>query len=94
MKAATTAFLHHSAAQLSSCDQRQRRLHKINQTTLLETWSFYTDRRPLLDHLKEILEKEGFVLKPRNLEEVYRKVVNTGKDKYIYKLIVFMVKIY
>ena len=70
----------------------KRRLHKINQTTLLETWSFYTDRRPLLDHLKEILEKEGFVLKPRNLEEVYRKVVNTGKDKYIYKLIVFMVK--
>lgn len=68
----------------------KRRLHKTNRTTLLETWSFYTDRRPLLEHLKEVLEGEGFILKPRNLEEVYKKIVETGKDKYIYKLIVFM----
>ena len=37
----------------------KRRLHKTYKTTLLETWSFYTDRRPLLDHLKEVLENEG-----------------------------------
>ena len=70
----------------------KRRLHKTYKTTLLETWSFYTDRRPLLDHLKEVLENEGFILKPRNLEEVYKKIVETGKDKYIYKLIIFMMK--
>lgn len=70
----------------------KRRIHKVNKTTLLETWSFYTDRRPLLDHLKEVLEKEGFILKPRNMEEVYKKIVETGKDKYIYKLIIFMMK--
>lgn len=70
----------------------KRRIHKTNKTMLLETWSFYTDRRPLLDHLKEVLEKEGFILKPRNLEEVYKKIVATGKDKYIYKLIIFMMK--
>ena len=70
----------------------KRRIHKTNKTTLLETWSFYTDRRPLLDHLKEVLENEGFILKPRNLEEVYKKIVETGKDKYIYKLIIFMMK--
>lgn len=70
----------------------KRRLHKANKTTLLETWSFYTDRRPLLDHLKEVLENEGFILKPRNLEEVYKKIVETGKDKYIYKLLIFMMK--
>ena len=70
----------------------KRRLHKANQTTLLETWSLYNDRRPLLTHLKECLEKEGFLLKPRNLEEVYQKIVETGKDKYIYRLIVFMMK--
>lgn len=68
----------------------KRRLHKANRTTLLETWSFYLDRRPLLEHLKEVLEGEGFILKPRNLEEVYKKIVETGKDKYIYKLILFM----
>lgn len=68
----------------------KRRLHQANKTTLLETWSLYSDRRPLIDHLKEVLEQEGFVLKPRNLEEVYQKIVETGKDKYIYKLIFFM----
>ncbi len=68
----------------------KRALHASYHTTLLETWSFYNDRRPLLEHLKENLEKEGFVLKPRNLDEVYRKIVDTGKDKYIYKLIAFM----
>ena len=68
----------------------KRALHTTYHTNLLETWSFYNDRRPLLDHLKETLEKEGFILKPRNLDEVYRKIVETGKDKYIYKLIFFM----
>ena len=70
--------------------QDKRALHKAFHTNLLETWSFYNDRRPLLEHLKEVLEKEGFILKPRDLDEVYRKIVETGKDKYIYKLIFFM----
>ncbi len=65
-------------------------MHKTCRTTLLETWSLYNDRRPLIDHLKETLEKEGFVLKPRDLTEVYKKISETGKDKYIYKLIFFM----
>ena len=68
----------------------KRELHKSCKTTLIETWSLFNDRRPLIDHLREKLEKEGFVLKPRNLEEVYKKIVETGKDKYIYKLIYFM----
>ena len=68
----------------------KRALHAAYHTNLLETWSFYNDRRPLIDHLKEALEKEGFILKPRNLDEVYQKIVETGKDKYIYKLIFFM----
>lgn len=68
----------------------KRALHASYHTTLLETWSLYNDRRPLLDHLKEVLEKEGFVLKPRDLDEVYKTIVETGKDKYIYKLVFFM----
>ena len=68
----------------------KRSLHQRCKTRLLETWSLYNDRRPLLAHLKEQLEQEGFVLKPRNLEEVYQKIVETGKDKYIVKLILFM----
>lgn len=68
----------------------KRELHKSHKTTLIETWSLYNDRRPLMDHLRESLEKEGFILKPRNLTEVYKKIVETGKDKYIFKLIFFM----
>ena len=70
--------------------QNKRHLHKTHGTTLLETWSLYNDRRPLLTHLKETLEKEGFVLKPRDLTTVYKKIVETGKDKYIIRLILFM----
>lgn len=68
----------------------KRELHKHFKTTLLETWSLYNDRRSLLEHLKEVLEKEGFVLKTREFDEVYKKIVETGKDKYIIKLIYFM----
>ena len=70
----------------------KRRLHKENGTKLLETWSWYNDKRPLVDHLKEILEQEGFILKPRDLESVYKKLVETGKEKYIYRLIIFMMQ--
>ncbi len=68
----------------------KRNLHKAYKTRLIETWSLYNDRRPLIEHLKETLETERFILKPRNLDEVYKKIVETGKDKYIYKLIFFM----
>ena len=68
----------------------KRDLHKKKKTRLIETWSFYNDKRSLLVHLKEVLTANGFVLKPRNLDEVYKKIVETGKDKYIYKLVWFM----
>lgn len=68
----------------------KRRIHKYFNTNLIETWSFYNDRRPLLDHLKEELTLNGFVLRPLPYEEVYRKLVDTSNDKYIVKLIWFM----
>jgi DNA helicase-4 len=69
----------------------KRTLHKVNGTKLLETWSFFNDKRPLFEHLHEILVKNGFVMKPRNLEEVYKKIVDTGRDKYIYKMVWFTI---
>lgn len=70
----------------------KRALHKKGKTELLETWSLYNDRRPLLDHLRETLIAAGFVLKPRDLDEVYRKIVETGKDKYVVRLILFLME--
>lgn len=70
----------------------KRELHKRNGTELIQTWYRYNDGRPLLEHLEEELRKNGFILKPRNHEEVYRKLTDTGKDKYIFKLIMFMIE--
>ncbi|MDR0476203.1 MAG: UvrD-helicase domain-containing protein [Treponema sp.] len=68
------------------------KLHHLMGTTLLETWAWYKDKRPLSEHLKEALVKEGFILKERNFEEIYKKIVDTGKDKYIFKMIEFLLK--
>jgi DNA helicase-4 len=67
----------------------KRSLHKKYNTRLIETWSVYNDKRTLMDHLKDVLISNGFVLSPRNFDEVYKKIVETGKDKYIYKLVWF-----
>ena len=83
-------FTPQQTAKYKKAIRDKRDIHARCGTKLLETWSLYNDRQPLLVHLREILEKEGFVLKPRNLTEVYKKIVETGKDKYIFKLIQFM----
>jgi len=54
----------------------KRKLHKQNGTSLIQTWYSYNDKRPLLEHLEEALKSEGFILKPRDNEEVYRKLAN------------------
>ncbi|MCR4682405.1 MAG: UvrD-helicase domain-containing protein [Clostridiales bacterium] len=85
-------FTPQQTAKYKKAIQNKRDLHRRYRTKLIETWSLYNDRRPLLDHLRERLIEEGFVLKPRDLTEVYKKIVETGKDKYIFKLIIFMMK--
>ncbi|MDD3068413.1 MAG: DNA helicase UvrD [Clostridia bacterium] len=70
--------------------QDKRNLHKEHHTTLIETWSVYNDHRQLIDHLEEVLIKNGFGLKLRDLTEVYEKLVATDKDKYISKLAEFL----
>ena len=67
--------------------QDKRRLHAKNKTTLLETWSVYKDRRPLIEHLKEILEKEGIhirvvdihTIKPIDKEMIIKSAKETKK---------------
>jgi DNA helicase IV len=76
----------------SSAIKDKIKLHRLMGTTLLETWAWYKDKRPLSEHLREVLEKEGFVLKERDFEEVYRKIVDTSKDKYIFKMVEFLIK--
>ncbi len=70
----------------------KKRLHEHYNTPLIATWSSYNDKRPLLVHLKEELEKRGFILNQRSDEEIYRKLVESNKDKYIVKLILFIME--
>ena len=42
----------------------------------METWSVYRDHKPLLEHLKEALEKEGFVLRSRDRAD--ERIVNVS----------------
>lgn len=62
-------------------------LHKQHGTTLIYTFSAYTDGRPLIEHLREELEKAGIVLEPRSNKEIMEKLVTTEENRYIRKLV-------
>ncbi len=70
----------------------KKRLHQRYNTPLITTWASYNDGRHLIEHLEEELRQRGFILVPREDEEVYRKLVDSGKDKYIVKFILFMLE--
>lgn len=63
----------------------KRKIHKLNNTTLIETYS----GPDLLDNLKEQLIKHHIVLNPRNPKEIYSKLVDTSKDIYYTRFIIF-----
>ncbi len=63
----------------------KRKIHKLNNTTLIETYS----GPDLLDNLKEQLIKYHIVLNPRNPKEIYSKLVDTSKDIYYTRFIIF-----
>jgi DNA helicase-4 len=77
-------------AKYANAIKDKRKLHRQMGTTLLETWSWYKDKRPLPEHLKETLLAEGFILKERDFTEVYQKIVDTSKDKYVFKMVQFL----
>lgn len=62
-------------------------LHKIHGTKLIYTFSKYNDRRPLIDHLREELENNGFILNPRSNKEIMEKLVSSEENRYIRKLV-------
>ncbi len=62
-------------------------LHKKHGTTLLFTFSKFLDERPLLEHLKNQLEKAGFVLNPRDNKEVMQKISRQDGSRYVRKLL-------
>ncbi len=62
-------------------------LHRQHGTRLVYTFSAYDDKRPLVDHLRDELEKNGFTLTPRPKEEVMKKLIESEENRYIRKLV-------
>lgn len=62
-------------------------LHKKHGSMLIYTFSQYNDGRDFLVHLREQLERNGFILNGRPSEEVFTKLVNTEENKYIVKFV-------
>ena len=62
-------------------------LHRQHKTKLIYTFSSYKDGRTLIDHLKEALEDQGFVLQPRSNKEIMEKLVSSEENRYIRKLL-------
>lgn len=61
--------------------------HSSHGTTLIYTFSSYNDRRHLLKHLRDELEKKGFELHPRSNKEVMEKLVAGEENRYVRKLV-------
>lgn len=57
----------------------KREAHRTHNTKLLETYSYYNRDHILLDKLREMLENENVIFKPRDTKDIYSKV--TDKDK-------------
>ncbi|RVT74451.1 hypothetical protein EOD40_13145 [Flavobacterium sufflavum] len=67
----------------------KRETHKINNTKLLETYSYYNRNNILFDKLKELLKNENVIFKPRDTKSIFTKVTDNDKNfgKEITKLI-------
>lgn len=62
-------------------------LHRQHGTTLIYTFSTYNDGKPMLQHLQERLEANGFEIRPRSNEEVMKTLVEGEENRYVRKLI-------
>jgi DNA helicase IV len=73
----------------------KREVHKTHKTKLLETYSYYNRHHILLDKLREILEYEKVIFKPRDTTKIYTKVTENDKNfgKEITNLIVTFISL-
>ena len=62
-------------------------LHKRHKTPLIYTFSEYNDHQPLLKHLQDELEKQGFEIRPRSNKEVMEKLISSEENRYIRRLL-------
>ena len=66
----------------------KKQLHDQYHTKLICTYANYNDGKSLLFHLKELLIKNGFILKKKREEEIYQKLFETSKDTEFFAYLV------
>lgn len=73
----------------------KREAHKIHRTKLLETYSYYNRDHILLNKLREMLENENVIFKPRDTKSIYAKITDNDKNfgKEITNLIITFVNL-
>ena len=87
----STLFSHDELNQYNKAIVDKRYHHKKHQSKLIETYSGYSDGRELIEHLEEKLKMNGFELKKRSDKEIFEKLAIAEKDKYVWKLINFLI---
>ena len=70
----------------------KRKLHAKYGTKLIETWNSYENGDDFRTSLEAQLRMLGFKFRPRNLDEVYKDITQTAKDKYMFRFINFMIE--
>jgi DNA helicase-4 len=73
----------------------KREMHKTHNTKLLETFSYFNRDHILLDKLRELLENENVIFKPRDAKTIYTKVTENDKNfgKEITNLIITFINL-
>ena len=57
--------------------QKKIETHKMNHTKLIYTYSKFNDGKPFLEHLKELLLQNNFVLKPINQVTIFNRLFDS-----------------
>ena len=73
----------------------KRETHTLYNTKLLETYSYYNKEHILLDKLREMLEREKVIFKPRDTQKIYTKIADNDKvfGKEIIDLVVTFINL-
>ena len=74
----------------------KRSVHKQYKTKCIETYSYYNHQGILLEKLEEALKKHSVKFRPRDMTEVYQKLLKNNRNIYneVQKLIVTFITIY
>jgi len=65
-------------------------LHREKGTTLIYTFSTYRDKRSMLEHLKDLLEKKNIHMIERPIKDVFKKIAYDETSKYFNKFIMLI----